>query len=438
MTEPAKWLCYNQPFITMTSFITAISGKMRPSKFTQFSAIALFTIALAGCGGGAPTPQPTTTGLKKRVLLSNQQTGTVIILDAINDKFSSASMTIGGASRMATSGGFTSVIDSNQNLLTIVDNTKEAATANSISSDRVVDTAMSKDGKTAYAAVRNTGAVNIVNTADGGTTSLNVPSVSRLVLSPNGTKLLAFVDDPNASVSNPGGFFVIDTANKTVTPISGPALDQPFTGVFNGSETQAFILNCGPECGGTAASVVRVDFSAAPAFSAPIPVSAATVGLLNGSTLFVAGTPVPAIPPATCNGAGLTKCGTLQGINTGTLIASAPVIITDGQHVKMQMAGNNRLYVGAVACTSVNDGATGLNKGCLTIFNTGASTAVFPEFTASRTSFDVTGLQPISSRNVVYVCEGGELDIYDTTTDKLTPNQLDVVGKGFDVVQIDP
>src|SRR5262249_56145585 len=102
---------------------------------------------------------------------------------------------------------------------------------------------------------------------------LNVPSVSRLVLSPNGTKLLAFVDDPNASVSNPGGFFVIDTANKTVTPISGPALDQPFTGVFNGTETQAFILNCGAECGGTAASVVRVDFSAPPPLHPPIPLS---------------------------------------------------------------------------------------------------------------------------------------------------------------------
>src|SRR5262249_19481939 len=274
--------------------------------------------------------------------------------------------------------------------------------------------------------------------ADGGTSSVSVPSVSRLVLSPNGTKLLAFVDDPNSSVSNPGGFFVIDTANKTVTPINGPGLDQPFTGIFNNSETQAFILNCGAECGGTAASVIRVDFSAAPVFSAPVPVSAATVGLRQRPRLFVAGTPAPAIAPATCNSAGLTKCGTLQAVNTGTLTASAPVIITDGQHLKMQMASNNRLYVGAVACTSVNDVATGLNKGCLTIVNTSSSTAVIPEFTTSRTSFDVTGVQPISNRNVVYVCEGGELDIYDTTTDKLTPNQLDVVGKGFDVVQIDP
>jgi hypothetical protein len=61
-----------------------------------------------------------------------------------------------------------------------------------------------------------------------------------------------------------------------------------------------------------------------------------------------------------------------------------------------------------------------------------------PEVSSLRTFFNVTGIQPISNRNVVYVCEGGELDIYDTTTDKLTPTQIDIVGNAVDVVQIDP
>jgi hypothetical protein len=147
--------------------------------------------------------------------------------------------------------------------------------------------------------------------------------------------------------------------------------------------------------------------------------------------LFVAGTSVQA--------AGLCPAGgTLQTINTSSLTASTPITITNGHHTLMTLASNNRLYIGATSCTPVNDAATGLTRGCLTIFNTGSSATVFPEFTSTRTTFDVTGIQPISNRTVVYVTQGGELDIYDTNTDKLTATQLDVVGSAIGVVQIDP
>ena len=68
------------------------------------------------------------------------------------------------------------------------------------------------------------------------------------------------------------------------------------------------------------------------------------------------------------------------------------------------------------------------------------SAAVFPTESSFRQNFDVTGLQPISGRNIIYVVQGAELDIFDTTTDTLAPGvtQIDVVGKAFDVVQIDP
>jgi hypothetical protein len=64
----------------------------------------------------------------------------------------------------------------------------------------------------------------------------------------------------------------------------------------------------------------------------------------------------------------------------------------------------------------------------------------FPEEPSFRQSFDVTGLQPISNRSVIYVVQGGELDIFDTTTDAVATGitAIDVVGKAFDVVQIDP
>jgi hypothetical protein len=59
---------------------------------------------------------------------------------------------------------------------------------------------------------------------------------------------------------------------------------------------------------------------------------------------------------------------------------------------------------------------------------------------------DVTGIQPIAGRNVVYVVQNGGLGIYDTTTDKLQVSptnsqnnngQVDIVGQLFDVKLVD-
>ncbi|HEY6350266.1 MAG TPA: hypothetical protein VI636_12735 [Candidatus Angelobacter sp.] len=412
---------------------------MQCFKFTPFMAAAVVAVALAGCGGynnssstTTTTNTGTTSGIKKRVLVSNEQIGNVAIVDGARDLLSTFTISTSGPSQMVTSGGFTGVINSNADLFSSIDNSKELVTESAITGDRVTDIAVSKDGKTVYGAVRNVASVVLLNTSTGTASQISVPSVSRLVISPNGTKLLAFVDDPNISAG--GGFFVIDTASNAVTQITGtPAqLDQPFTAVFGNSETQAFILNCGAECGGTAASVVSVDFSTAtPAFGTVVPVCGATSGLLNGSNLFVAGT--PPTPPLGCPAG-----GSLQTVNTSSLSASTPIAITNGKHLKMQTASNNRLYVAAIACTPVNDASTGLVRGCLSIVNTSTSAVVFPEFSPVRGSFDVTGIQPISNRNIVYVCEGGFLDIYDTTTDKLTPTQVDIIGLAFDVVQIDP
>src|SRR5262249_36615236 len=129
--------------------------------------------------------------------------------------------------------------------------------------------------------------------------------------------------------------------------------------------------------------------------------------------------------------------GILHTINTNTMTASTPVAITDGHHGRIGMAAD-RLYVGAIACTPAENGATGRIRGCLTIFNLTSRTASFPEVSSLRGAFDVTAITPIAGRNVVYVCQGGELDIFDTATDAVTNDRLDVVGVAVDAVQIDP
>jgi hypothetical protein len=266
--------------------------------------------------------------------------------------------------------------------------------------------------------------------------------VTRLVMSPMGTKLLAFVDNPQTLVDVPqNSLFIIDVASSSVTPVSRPnscsanptpglpaLCDQPYTAVFNNSETSAFILNCGAECGGTTASVVSLDFSgSSPVFGTPIPVGGATVGLLSGSNLFVAGSS-PSTPGT----------GTLSVINTGNSTVSNTFTITDGVHQNMAMASNNNLYIGASACTLVPNAAAGTTQGCLSIFNTSTSALVFPQLSSVRASFDVTSIAPIAGRTVVYVAEGGVLDIYDTSLgNQMAQRQVNIVGQAVSVVQVD-
>src|SRR5262249_19601800 len=143
--------------------------------------------------------------------------------------------------------------------------------------------------------------------------------------------------------------------------------------------------------------------------------------------------------PAGCT---LAACGSVQTINTGTLTAGTAVPITDGLHTQMAITSNGHLYIGASSCTPGTVSPLNQVRGCLSIFNTGAAVSgtnpLFPTESSFRTNLNVTGLQPISGRNVIYVIQAGELDIFDFTTDALTPNQLDVVGRAEGIVLIDP
>jgi hypothetical protein len=346
---------------------------------------------------------------------------------------------------MVTASGMTVVMNAAANQIQIFNNKTEQITSSPQLLGQPFDVAISTDGLTAYTAVRNSGLVEIFGTATGNiVTSISIPSVTRLVEGPNEHMQLAFSDDPQTlvgttnTVPNANSFFVINTSTNTVTAIQEPAGSQPFSAVFDPSDSSdntAFILNCGSGCGGVngstsvAPSVVRVNFSnpSSPVFSAPIPVSGATVGLLTGSSLFVAGT-----PPGSAT-------GTMQVINTGSLAASTPVSISNGLHTQMAMTNNGRLYIGASNC-SIGTASNNQVAGCLSIFNTSTQAVVIPVEPSVRSNFNVTGFQPISDRNVIYVCQGGELDIFDITTDAPSTSitQIDVVGNAFAVVQIDP
>src|SRR5215467_8477039 len=182
---------------------------MRPNGYVSVVWLAV-TIAFVGCGGGSPksnTPPPT--GLKKRVLLSNQQVNTVHLLNAEKDVFTTKNFTVNTPTKLVTAGGQTAVLESALTAITIIDNAKETVTGAGALDDQPVDIAITSDGKTAFAAERNVGEVRFVNTADATVSPiiLHVPTARRLVMSPNGIKLFAF-SDLQTQITNT--FFVID------------------------------------------------------------------------------------------------------------------------------------------------------------------------------------------------------------------------------------
>jgi hypothetical protein len=111
-------------------------------------------------------------------------------------------------------------------------------------------------------------------------------------------------------------------------------------------------------------------------------------------------------------------------------------VITDGYHDRMQISQNGQLYVGSHSCTNISI-LGGEVRGCLSIYNTNSPSVVIPQ-----NNGDVTGMQQITGRDIVYVVQNGGLQIYDTDTNQLqaTPNdtqnnngQVDIVGQLYDV-----
>jgi hypothetical protein len=196
-----------------------------------------------------------------------------------------------------------------------------------------------------------------------------------------------------------------------------PGFDRPVYGVFSSDGGTAYILNCGPECaGGTAsASVQALDMTTLALVGAPVAVDGATIGWLSGSTLYVAGT---STTNNLCTGqaTAATTCGRLDTVDIGSMTVTGSAVITNGYHNRIDMSINGQLFIGALTCTDVGNvnNPQGEVRGCLSIYNTTNGAVVIPPDNG-----DVTGLQSFTSRDVVYVAEGGNLRVYDTLTDSL-------------------
>jgi hypothetical protein len=310
------------------------------------------------------------------------------------------------------------VFDPSTNIVYFVTNSSETVLSSIPIAGPASMGLFSPDGTTVYVPVRTVpitgsraGGVQVLSVTNTNiSTTYAVPSASYVALSPSGQFLLVFAGDSDS-------VFLIDLQAPTIAPVEIPGFSRPVNAFFSSDSNTAYVLNCGWECGDPApgqASVAQLNIPSR-TITATVPVGGASVGLLNGTTLYVAGT-------------SYTLGATYDSVNVTnmTLNTASSVPITDGLHTTMALAPNNKVYIGAVTCMNTT-------YGCLSVVNVSDNTADPP----LPPTGSVTGMLAIPNRNVVYVIENGYQRIYDTTTDTQQSTQVTFHGACYAIVQVD-
>jgi hypothetical protein len=428
----------------------------------QRAVIAAAALALGGlvvsCGYKAPSQQRVAaSNVKFRAFVSQDVSlgpstafpggvpAGLFVIDASQDLRAPAFVStsnLPGLLVLAPNRKLTLAYSSADNSVAIVNNATESSSGAITLTGSTESIAISPDASTAYAAVNNApvfgqspGAVEVMNLNTGNIpVTIPVPSAHYLAESHNGNRLLVFSDNSDTvtviATSNVPACTPLCQSPDVISTIAG--FDHPVGALFSSDDNIAYVLNCGPECGGLTASIQAVDMTTQNLRGTALPVDAATIGLMTGNTLYVAGTP-PTAPGNVCSGAATAAptCGRLDVVNLSSMTVTSSQVITDGYHNRIDLSDNGQLFVGARNCTSINNPGTEV-RGCLSIFNT-----INPGVVIPPDNNDVTGIQAIKGRNVMYVVENGELRIYDTTTDKLGPTQIDISGQAIDVKLVD-
>ncbi len=460
--------------------------------------------------GGTPSSSTTTSGIKYRAFITNGVTSSsgaagVFIVDAMNDVLPPVSpisagntpgmmvLTPNRAQTLVFSGIGTQFSD---NQLSVISNASEAVASHLTLPGLTESFVVSPDSSTAYVAVptaqvvgQSPGVVEAISLSSGAVTAtiscppLNPnppnpppppvcvtsglgdqgfnPPYHFLFIGNTGNRVLAFSEGSDAvanvvAVITPSS---VGTANPVVAFV--PGFDHPVAAFFSSDDSIAYVLNCGAECGGQQASIQQLNLTdntlgskVALCTSGANPQCAGSVALVNGSTMYVAGTPYSAgggpsqlCPPGTTQA---TYCGMLSVVDlSGNMaVTSSGIVIPDGYHTKLAMGANGQLFIGSRTCTEIT--TTTETRGCLAIYNTLPATTVgsVPPggVLIPPVNGDVTGIQPIAARTVVYVIQDYSLSIYDATIDALEfnpndPNQpgqiMNLVGQFIDVKTVD-
>lgn len=314
------------------------------------------------------------------------------------------------------------------------------------------------DGKYAFAANQQSQYVTVVDRVQNVDVSLNLPNVYKVAGNPPGSVALAFVQNSNYAyrilhLQQPNGKVMPvptfpNQANwpANVSPVDcqpvnlplycvAPVLDQsgmpiafdrPYNTIFSSDGTTAWVLNCGPECGGQQSSFSYLNVGVLDTYNFPgstypspppaqppptervrIPVpGGATMAIYRDGKLYVSG---QQIQPD-----GLLE-GFLSVVNLSNNQVVAKYPISDGTHTKMLFADDNTLWIGSQLCQTGERTAKNLGNGCLTLFNMNKNSVLVEPWYG-----DLTGLCAIIYWHKVYTAYGGQIHIYATANSGIT------------------
>ncbi len=352
---------------------------------------------------------------------------------------------------------------------------------------------MARNGKFVVAASQLSHVLTVVNQSNGSSYPLSLPGVYRVSVNPGGTMALAFVENSNyayypreltaaQSLSYSGGPGTWPKAAVDCEPQNAPGwclfqaqspdqvdatgnfygaplvFDRPIKAVFSADGSTAYVLNCGPECGGTTASISLLPVAplifplgqqsgllpcnlapcanahAVPIVNIPIPAGASNA-LLTTTTMYVVG---QHLMPDGFFGGFLT----VLNLANNTIVPSTsgspnPVSISDGTPggvSRMIQADDNTLWIGMTKCNRGERFNNNQPYGCLTMYNTSTGKVVLLEpYTG-----DATGIAAVTGLHKIYTAQGGQVYINSTKDGTALDNQyVTVTGTAYDVAYMD-
>ena len=340
-----------------------------------------------------------------------------------------------------------------------------------------------------FAANQSSHVFTVVDRTSGASYEFSLPNVYRVSVNPGGSVALAFVQDSNyayyprklttaQSLTYAGGPSTWPKAAVDCEPQDAPAwclfqaqspdntdstgnyygapliFDRPVKAVFSSDGSTAYILSCGPECGGSASAVTPIPVapmiflpgqssgllptqSALDSATVPIP-GGASNALVDSTTMYVVGQAPQTIGGQTLFGGNLTVVNLAN--NPVTITSSTP--ISDGQPgavSRMLEADDNTLWIGMSGCTNGVRYATSApgGYGCLTMYNTLTGNVLLMPYLGNA-----TGIAAVTGLHKIYTVEGGQVYIYSTDC---TPTQcpaldnqyVTVTGTAYDVAYMD-
>jgi hypothetical protein len=340
---------------------------------------------------------------------------------------------------------------------------------------------ISRDLGYVYAANPSNHVISVVNRNSGTSLALNLPNAYGISVNPGGTIALVFVENATQAASHtvraddPASFAVYSVVqlNQTqqvaaannpnylgaqdcepqrqptwcVFPVStgsGATFDHPIKAVFSPDGTTAYVVNCGPECGGTTAGLTTIPITASSINSGSTGASGialvaqsnvaipngATNAIFNGNTLYVAGQQYQT--------SSQLFAGYLTVLNTPGNTIAGTYSIGDGMHNRMVFADDNTLWIGSSQCDQgvryrQSQSGGSVQFGCITMFNTSTHATTIDSYKG-----DGTGIADVEGLHKVYTTEGGQIYIYKTADmSELDNSNVIVAGTAIDCAYMD-